>query len=517
MPKSAFPRLLVFLVVIFSLLVIFRNLYYRYVNSGLSAAVRAKDVTRVRTFLEHGADANYQRPLGSLLSSPGVMTQQEQDIACLLIEHGSEIGEYPRGFPSYLETACRDGALPVVRVLLRHGANANFVNPTRSTPMDATVEYILIDHSNPRLTYDSQGSVLTGERAKDYTRRLGIGKEIIHLLQEHSARLSPWQAIQIGDIAALRAAVDSGIDLEATEPVHSVSRSRKEPTLLQMAAYSGNMEAIRLLVAHGANVNVTHSAMREETPLMLAIISRHEEAARFLVAHGADVNSQPRGAVSPFLVAINRLPTLVPYLLQHGADLKEQGIPALCEAIRRQQPELVALLFKKGVRCTGPAGYEALAAALEYRPDLIPVMLSQGANAREMPQETRSLLWEAVRNDREEWIEPLLRAGANIHAKHDKITLLMEAIGHKPSLFKLLLDKGADPNPVIDSNPSVLIPTPLIAAAQAGNIENTRLLLHYGAKVDGRGNFAHTPLYYARKRHHTEVADLLQKAGGTDE
>lgn len=170
-----------------------------------------------------------------------------------------------------------------------------------------------------------------------------------------------------------------------------------------------------------------------------------------------------------------------------------------------------------GVRCQGPAGHSLLLVALEYRPDLVPVFLSQGTSGRETPQEHDSLLWSAVHFDRAQLITPLLQAGANINATHGDSTPLLEAIGHDPALVKLLLDKGADPAKVVGPSP-----TPLGLAAISGKVEAARLLLQHGADVNQtgiivqKGKAGLTPLYYARKHHHTELATLIEKAGGRE-
>ena len=87
----------------------------------------------------------------------------------------------------------------------------------------------------------------------------------------------------------------------------------------------------------------------------------------------------------------------------------------------------------------------------------------------------------------------------------------MEVVGNDSEAVRLLLEAGADPNEIVGSGL-----TPLIGAAQAGNVDTIKLLLAHGARIDGEGRAHHTPLYYALRRKRPEVIALLRQAGGTE-
>ena len=101
-------------------------------------------------------------------------------------------------------------------------------------------------------------------------------------------------------------------------------------TALHYATYKNSCAVIRVLVEHGADVNV--SSERKGTPLhsAAAIADKVDtlEAARLLLELGADVNApRPRDRKTPLHAAVKsgNLP-LVRLLVAHGADVHAQDV-----------------------------------------------------------------------------------------------------------------------------------------------------------------------------------------------
>ena len=65
-------------------------------------------------------------------------------------------------------------------------------------------------------------------------------------------------------------------------------------TPLMLAAASGNVEAVKALLAAGADVNAREQSM-EQTALMFAAAFDRVEAMKALVARGADVKADDQG------------------------------------------------------------------------------------------------------------------------------------------------------------------------------------------------------------------------------
>ena len=524
MPENRSARLVYALFVCVALIIIGRNMHYQRLNKSLMNAVEAKDVAAVRALLIRGADPNTKQtfpgnagkapqlaPLDLVISSARC-SGTEQEIACLLIEYGANIKEDAEKPESYLGIACQNGALPVVRCLLQHGANVGFKDRSQITPSDQTMAFVLDDSpvSPVSPVKHSFHTIERPQRPQESLRRLVIGKEIFHLLQQKGVQCASWQAIIMQDNVALHTALDIATNVNAALPIPIALGFGKGYSLLHVASYCGNKEAVQLLLQRGGDVNALNAY--DHSPLYLAIYKQHREIAALLLAHGADVNSSRSGSEPPFVFAVSHMPALVPELLRHHVDLKTLGVPALCAAIYSRHSDMVTLLLHQGIRCQGQAGYKALSAAIRFRPDLVPLLLAQGADARETVQQDRSLLWEAIHYNREELVLPLLRAGANVNASENNITPLVEAIGKRPSLVKALLEMSADPNKVVS-----FAPTALSAAAQSGKIEAAKLLVLYGANINQTSKLGHTALYYARKHHAAEIVALLSHGGGQEE
>jgi ankyrin repeat protein len=90
---------------------------------------------------------------------------------------------------------------------------------------------------------------------------------------------------------------------------------REEPqeAALRAAVANGQTEDVRSLLTRGVAPDV-----RNATPLQQAICRGGPEAVRFLIARGADVNKASMG-MSPLAYAEEELPDAVEWLLAAGA------------------------------------------------------------------------------------------------------------------------------------------------------------------------------------------------------
>lgn len=91
-----------------------------------------------------------------------------------------------------------------------------------------------------------------------------------------------WQASRDGDTAGIAAALANGADINA--------KSRYDVTALIFAAGSGRLEAVKLLVSRGANVNAQDTFYRARAAEM-AITNGHVDVALYLLQNGADGDS----------------------------------------------------------------------------------------------------------------------------------------------------------------------------------------------------------------------------------
>lgn len=138
------------------------------------------------------------------------------------------------------------------------------------------------------------------------------------------------RAARVGDTDELRqllqAAMDPGRYVLVDQGM--VSPMAEQVTALHLAAFGGHVEACRLLLANGAEVDAltlpTERAESGDTPLMRAVWGRSIAAAELLLEGGADVDDVDGMTGDTPLLAAARSgqPTMCQLLLEHGADLE---------------------------------------------------------------------------------------------------------------------------------------------------------------------------------------------------
>ena len=129
---------------------------------------------------------------------------------------------------------------------------------------------------------------------------------------------------------------------------------------LGMAAFHGQVELVKLLLAHGASPNAVRGGT---TPLILAVNKLHVEAVQLLLEAGANPNFQEGisgnvlfDAVGGFRVAppkpeeLERALKVVKLLVQHGIDVnaKTAGQSALDRARWLKETAIVEFLIESG-------------------------------------------------------------------------------------------------------------------------------------------------------------------------
>ena len=122
------------------------------------------------------------------------------------------------------------------------------------------------------------------------------------------------QAAYNGDLARLRAALATGVDVDARD-------SRRGWTALHYAAYYGRTACLEILLAAGASVE-TPATNRVLTPLHFASVQGQAACVRALIATGANVNDATPCDFTPFTHALccaHR--RVLKILLRAGADV----------------------------------------------------------------------------------------------------------------------------------------------------------------------------------------------------
>ncbi|KAK4881046.1 hypothetical protein RN001_004365 [Aquatica leii] len=320
-----------------------------------------------------------------------------------------------------------------------------------------------------------------------------------------------------------------------------------ECTPLMEAASAGHLDIVRLLVAHGADVNAQSSS--GNTPLMYGCAGGHTDVVKFLLEHGANVEDHNENGHTPLMEAASAGHVeLAKILLMHGAginthsnEFKESALTLACykghldmvrflleagadqehktdemhtalmEASMDGHVEVARLLLDSGAQVNMPTdSFESplTLAACGGHVDLAMLLIERGANIEEVNDEGYTPLMEAAREGHEEMVALLLSQGANINAQTDETqetALTLACCGGFSEVADFLIKAGAD----IELGAS----TPLMEAAQEGHLELVKYLLENNANVRAQTQTGDTALTYACENGHTDVADLLLQFG----
>jgi uncharacterized protein len=317
-----------------------------------------------------------------------------------------------------LHWAARGSNLKAVRLLLKAGADVNASNRYGVTPLslavtsgDAAVVKALLD------------------AGADARRALIEGETVL------------MTAARTGNAKIVRALIAHGADLEARESYYG-------ETALIWAVTENHAEAVATLLNAGAGVNVRSNPTEfardrfglsmlpkgNWTPLMYASRDGAFEAAKVLIEHGADLNlTDPDGTTAMVLAIINYHYDLAAMLLKHGADpniVDTTGMGALFAAVdMKTLPWSFARPEQPGTSKISVG-------------DLINMLLDHGANPN--ARLTKPLLMRAHTDG-----DPSVGRGATAYMRAAKA-------GDVQTMTRLV-EHGADPNITMDNGDTALM------------------------------------------------------------
>jgi ankyrin repeat protein len=480
-------------------------------STPLWLAASHGDAAMVETLVEGGADANEALPLGR---SPLMLAARSGsvDAVRVLLDHGADpnAAESDRGTTPLMQAADQ-GHADVIAVLIDAGADISAgsaavmrggrtaalgkANDPRNQVRRQVIS-VLCELETPDLGALNALSALSGGATEDQLLARAGGPDVsdgnpcnqevdalgfVRAPADGDAEQAANDAALLENVGASDTADDASVaDNGAGENDDGAAagggnqfgrRGAREPdggelTPLVYAARSGSIEAARVLLDAGADVNqVTRYGW---SPLLAATQNRNYQMGKFLIENGADVNIANKGGWTPlYLATDNRnleggdYPTRRPdmddlefitLLLESGADpnarltestetrtvftnqwLDENGATAFLRASQSGDLELMQRLLEYGA---DPHIYTEL--------DVTPLSVAAGIG----------------------WVEGITSEWSTAQT--------VEAV-------KLLLELGIDPNHQADTGRVALH-----GAAHKGATEVVRVLVEAGARMDIR-------------------------------
>jgi len=265
-----------------------------------------------------------------------------------------------------------------------------------------------------------------------------------------------YQAIRNNDLSALRT-------LLKTSDVNL--KDQKESTPLMYAAAFGSLDAVRILLDAGADVNAKNAL--SVSPILWC--AGDLEKVRLLVSKGADVNARSKQNQTPLLIAASQdgASEIVKLLLDKGADASARGFmntTALLSATYANDTAIVKLLLQKSVDVNAKdvTGQTALMNAASYgNAEVLRMLLAKKADVNAVGEArgqqvknggialgSFTALLLGVAYGGQEAIKVLLDAGAKVNVQDVRgMTPLMLAVATDRAdarVVKLLLAKSAD-------------------------------------------------------------------------
>lgn len=313
----------------------------------------------VEALIELGADLNAAdmaggTPLHAAIqegSTPywDVIEGPHTDIMKLLLEHGAKADVANKDGRTALHGSASRGDVNAVSLLIEHGADVNAGDGENRTPLD-----LATGRSRQKVVdlLVSKGAKTVEERRREGTARHDE-RGPVPVSRDTGIGVRgpvPWktplhQAVEKGDIEAVRSLLAQGADINA--------KSWNSETPLGTAVYHRQKEIVALLLSHGAEVNsaYTGNGLFGTIPLHLALRSHQAEIAEMLVKAGSDVNAQGGyGGIAPLHLALDNR-ALFELMLEHGGLIDApsgNGMTCLHRAAMGGLDEMAEYFIDKG-------------------------------------------------------------------------------------------------------------------------------------------------------------------------
>ncbi len=342
--------------------------------------------------------------------------------------------------------AAQRGNKQAVRLLIQQKANVNAPQPDGSTAMHWVVQADDLELADLLI---KAGAKVTASNV------IGASPLLIASVNGNS--------LMIGKLIA------AGADPNA-------ALTKSGDTALMMASRTGKIEAVRTLLDRGAKIN-TQETWGGTTALMWAVAEKHPDVAKLLVERNADVNIRSYYVPS---ASGRGFEGTTPVPNKPSGEFEEFAsgwLTPLMFAARENDLASAQLLVKAGAEISAQSadGKDALSLAFfDGSYDVAGFLIDSGAKLNQADaQRFTPLFWAVDRRNMETapnfpWMET-----------RDPLPLI-----------KKMLEKGANPNAIINAtprarmregSPRLVYATALMRAALAGDVELAKLLLSHGA------------------------------------
>jgi len=212
----------------------------------------------------------------------------------------------------------------IVKILLENGADVNKITQNEQTALHFFVEFGYLEIAQD-LIIKLKADV--NQNAPKFGTPLIVATkyehfDVIQCLVQNNAKINScsadgysalhWAIMETNSSEILTYLIQNGANVNMNTEIGSP---------LHFAASFGYLEKIKILILHGANVNV----LKEDngfSPLHEAVEDNHFEVCKYLISHGANVNQITKNGLSAYDIAILNGQILLAEFLSKNHDLE---------------------------------------------------------------------------------------------------------------------------------------------------------------------------------------------------
>ena len=428
-------------------------------NESLFKASYTGEEKEVRVALSKGADPDFQAGEGFTPLLMAILKRHD-NIVKVLLRGGANPNLEAVCNRLPLNCVIQQGNHKVLELLLKHGADPNrFVADYSNTPLNTAISMRCVKSIKLLLTYGAS------------LKCLGKGEKL-----EATKGSSLIYAVLLKEYEIVKAMLPVAEDINE-------KWGRNYLTPLIIASQLQDFKIAKLLIQNGADVNIQDRVGK--TALSWAIQHNSFEIASLILKHGGDANIADETGFTPLMIAsYSGFTKIAKLLLKNNAHVNHESKyfkSALIQAIFGSKDiNILKLLIKAGanVNASFTDGYTPLIAAVRSG-DITKVnkLLKYGAdpNLQNRYGETALIILAGLTKYNKTIADSLVRNGANLEISNVK-------------------------------------GTPLMHAAEDGNIDAIKDFIKLGAKID-YDHEGRTALLQAIYKRETEAVELLISLG----
>lgn len=492
---------------------------------------------------ERDAEAQlHLHKLEATLNQPG-LTQAQANVALLqaiayqdamLVHKALSQGASANArlnLPNYyaLEIALKLGNLPILEALLSQGANPQLATAYAPSifaeaAADPSVSDDMVRGLWEAIPADKRAwqiqLAFEQEALYPHTERMHFLIKLLPLSEQASVRreLAMW-ASHHNHLVLMRFLLSVGFAPQEYD--------RLGQTALFYAVAHSDGEMVSLLLQHGADPNqFTQKGLLPLQELLRYALSAEdvEKNLTSFLEYGVDLNLAEKEGSSPLWVAIQESDSdLAIRLIALGADphqTESEKTSLLHELLQKTTNpssvlELGKILLRRGIspNLADEEGFTPLMNAIRfYEKDWVSLLLAYKADPNRVNHNGKTALMLASLHNQQASLEQLTRAGARWDAKeHLADPPLFQVIRNQNlALVKWMLEQGVQsPN-----QPQAGGLTPLMAAAESGNLAIFEYLLSRGSRAAGLSSSGRDLMAYALSGGNEEIIQAVQRLVG---